>query len=242
MQLIPAIDLLNGRVVRLRQGRYDDVTTYSASPEEIAAAWRGKVECLHVVDLQGARRGVRQEAQTIRAIVGSFGAGVQVGGGVRSLEVIREYFALGVERVVLGTAAISDPALVSRAAGEFPQRIVVAVDARGGIVTTDGWERSSGRTATELVRELDTLPLAAVLYTDVERDGMEVGPNVAETSKLALATRTPVIASGGVGSLEHLTALARAPGPIAAVVVGRALHEERFSLDEAVSAVMVPSP
>lgn len=236
MDLIPAIDLLDGKAVRLRQGRYDRVTVYSSAPEELARQWQGRVPRLHVVDLQGARSGSAVQQRAVERVVKAFGAGVQAGGGVRSLEAAEHYLALGVERVVLGTAAIRDPELVERIARAHPNRLVVALDARGGCVATDGWERVSERTALELVRDLEQLPLAAVLYTDIERDGTEVGPNVAETSRLALGTRLPVIASGGVGTLAHLTELSRAPGPIAAAIVGRALHEQRFSLEEALAA------
>jgi phosphoribosylformimino-5-aminoimidazole carboxamide ribotide isomerase len=172
----------------------------------------------------------------VRRVAEAFGAGVQAGGGIRTLEAASDYLELGVERVVLGTAVIRDPELVRSIARAYPGRVVVALDARAGRVATDGWEHVSDRLAVDVVSELDDVQLAGVLYTDIERDGTEVGPNVAETSRLASGTRFGVIASGGVGTLDHLAALARAPGPIAAAVVGRALHERRFSLEEAVSA------
>jgi phosphoribosylformimino-5-aminoimidazole carboxamide ribotide isomerase len=156
---------------------------------------------------------------------------------VRSFEALSEYFALGAERVVLGTAAVKDPDLVRRAAESYPGRVIVAVDARAGFVATHGWLTASERRAVDLVAELASLPIAAVLYTDIERDGTEVGPNIQETARLARETGVPVIASGGVGTLDHLRALsAEGPGIVGAIV-GRALHEGRFSLDEAVRAV-----
>ncbi|MCA9597407.1 MAG: 1-(5-phosphoribosyl)-5-[(5-phosphoribosylamino)methylideneamino]imidazole-4-carboxamide isomerase [Myxococcales bacterium] len=234
MLLIPAIDLIAGKVVRLRKGSYDDVTTYPDAPEDIARGWRAHVERLHVVDLEGARSGHSEQGDVIRRIVQAFGSGVQLGGGLRSLEAVEQAFALGVDRVVLGTAAVKDPGLVQRAAASFPHRVIVAVDARAGRVATDGWEKTSEIAAIDLVEELSAWPLSGVLYTDIERDGMEVGPNVAETARLARSTPLPVIASGGVGRLEHLTALRQADGPIAAAIVGRALHEGRFSLAQAV--------
>jgi phosphoribosylformimino-5-aminoimidazole carboxamide ribotide isomerase len=236
MDVIPAIDLIAGRAVRLKQGRYDQVTTYDEPPEAIAAGWRGVVGRLHVVDLEGAKAGHAVQIDSLRRIVAGFGTGVQVGGGIRSFEAVENALALGVERVILGTAAIRDPELVRRAALTYPGRVIVAVDAKDGLVATDGWLEVSERRAIDLVRDVGTLPIAAVLYTDIQRDGMETGPNIAETARLADETRVAVIASGGVGTLEHLRALARASQGIVAAIVGRALHEKRFTLAEAVRA------
>jgi len=236
MLIIPAIDLLDGKAVRLRRGRYDEVTSYERDPSELAREWRAHASRLHVVDLEGARAGRAVQTELVLRVVEAFGSGVQVGGGVRSLEAAESYLALGVERVVLGTAAIADPALLASLARARPGRVIVAVDAKDGWVATEGWEKTSDRRVEDLVRELDELPLAGLLYTDIERDGTEVGPNVEATSRLAASTRFPVIASGGVGSLAHLSELARAPGKIWGAVVGRALHEGRFGLEEAVAA------
>ena len=236
MEVIPAIDLLDGKAVRLRQGRYDEVTTYSDHPPVLAAGWSGRVKRLHVVDLEGARAGKPVQGELVRRIVASFGSGVQIGGGVRSMAAVDAYFALGVDRVVLGTAAIRDPELVRNAAKAYPGRVIVAVDARGGLVATDGWLDQSERRAIDVVQEFAELGLAAVLYTDIERDGMEGGPNFAETIKLAQEGGVPVIASGGVGKLEHLSTLAQAEPRIVGAILGRALHEKRFTLEEAVEA------
>jgi phosphoribosylformimino-5-aminoimidazole carboxamide ribotide isomerase len=236
MELIPAIDLLSGNAVRLRQGRYEDVTVYSTDPAALAHSWSGLTPRLHVVDLEGARAGAPVQRELVQSLVKGFGTGVQVGGGVRTFEAAEAYFELGVERVVLGTAAIRDPALVQRAALAFPGRVIIAVDARGGFVATDGWLEKSERRAVDLVRELSALPIAAVLYTDIERDGMEVGPNVAETARLARETGVPVIASGGVGTLDHLLALSAADDGIVGAIVGRALLEKRFSIEEGIRA------
>jgi phosphoribosylformimino-5-aminoimidazole carboxamide ribotide isomerase len=241
MELIPAIDLLDGKAVRLRQGRYDEVTVYSDAPDELAREWSGKVSRLHVVDLEGARAGSPIQRELVRRISAAFGPGVQVGGGVRSFESVAAYFELGAERVVLGTAAIRDPELVRRAAEAYPGRVIGAVDARAGFVATDGWLEKSDRLAVDLVRELAALPIAAVLYTDIERDGTEVGPNVAETARLARETGVPVIASGGVGTLSHLETLGRAGPGIVGAIVGRALHEKRFSLAEGKRAAQAGS-
>jgi phosphoribosylformimino-5-aminoimidazole carboxamide ribotide isomerase len=236
MELIPAIDLLSGNAVRLRQGRYEDVTVYSTDPAALAKSWSGLAPRLHVVDLEGARAGAPVQRELVKSLVAAFGPGVQVGGGVRTFEAAEAYFELGVERVVLGTAAIRDPGLVNRATLAFPGRVIIAVDAKGGFVATDGWLEQSERRAVDLVREMSALPLAAVLYTDIDRDGMEVGPNIAETARLARETGVPVIASGGVGTLDHLRALGAADAGIVGAIVGRAILEKRFSIEEGMQA------
>ena len=234
MIVVPAIDLLRGKAVRLRQGRYDDVTVYDEDPAGRARDWRGKVPLLHVVDLEGAKQGVPVQRETVSAILLAFGGDVQVGGGVRTRESYAAYRTLGAARVVLGSAAVSDPALVRTLAREEPGRIVVAVDARDGYVAIDGWTQATRVRAVDLVRAMADVPLAGVLYTDVARDGTQVGPNVEATAELTALTSVPVIASGGVGSLDHLRALA-ARG-VAACIVGRALYEGTFTLDEAIDA------
>jgi len=232
--VVPAIDLLGGRAVRLRQGRYDEATVYDDDPAARARAWRGKVPLLHVVDLEGAKAGAPVQREAVAAILQAFAGDVQVGGGVRTRESFAAYRALGAARVVLGSAAVSDPALVRALASEEPGRVVVAVDARDGYVAVDGWTQSTRVRAVDLVRAMADVPLAGVLYTDVTRDGTGVGPNLEATAELATLTRVPVIASGGVGSLDHLRALA-AHG-VAACIVGRALYEGTFTLDEAIEA------
>lgn len=239
MQIIPSIDLWQGQVVRLRQGRYDQVTVYGEDPVAVAQAWRGISPRLHVVDLAGAQSGHAVQTELIRRIVDAFGPGVQVGGGVRSLETLHGYFALGVERVVLGTAAVDDPELIGAATSSYPGRVVVALDAKGGFVASRGWSEVSGQRAVDLARSYQAQPLAALLYTDIERDGTEVGPNIVATATLAKESGLDVLASGGVGTLEHVRQLARASrevdGRIRGVVLGRALHERRFSLEEAIA-------
>jgi phosphoribosylformimino-5-aminoimidazole carboxamide ribotide isomerase len=174
------------------------------------------------------------QREAVQAIVEAFGPGVQVGGGVRTREAFDAYVALGVERVVLGSAAVKDPAMVSALATAHPGKVVIAVDARDGLVAVDGWTEATRVRATDLVQALGDLPLGGVLYTDVARDGTRVGPNVEATAELAKLTRAPVIASGGVGSLDDLRTVA-ARG-IAACIVGRALYEGAFTLEEAVEA------
>jgi phosphoribosylformimino-5-aminoimidazole carboxamide ribotide isomerase len=241
MKVIPAIDLLDGKVVRLRKGDYRDVTVYEEDPAAIAANWRRDVDQLHVVDLEGARTGDTTQAALVARIVDAFGAGVQVGGGIRSLAAVERYLDVGVGKVVLGTAAIRDPAFVSEALQRYPQRVILAVDARNGWVATDGWQDTSGVRASDVVRQFAQAGIAAVLYTDIDRDGTGVGPNVSATAELAREGGAPVIASGGVGSLDHIRALAGAGAGIVGAIVGRALHDKRFTLAEAVAAAAQPS-
>ena len=239
MEIIPSIDLLDGKVVRLRKGDYDAVTVYGDDAATVARSWRGTVSRLHVVDLEGARSGIAAQADKVRHIVDSFGPGVQVGGGVRSIETVRAYFSAGVTRVVIGTAALANPELLEQAAREFQDRMILAVDGRNGRVATHGWHEQSEQRSIDVVRARAHLPIAAVLYTDIDRDGMEVGPNIGETSRLGREGGLPVIASGGVGTINHLKELSRAAqdGNIVGAIIGRALHEKRFSLIEAVQAV-----
>ena len=239
MEIIPSIDLLDGKVVRLLKGDYAAVTVYGSDAAAVARSWRGLVSRLHVVDLEGARSGVAAQVAQVRRVVEAFGEGVQIGGGVRSLETVRKYIEAGVERVVVGTAALLNPELLEQAAREFEGRIILAVDARQGRVATHGWHEQSEQLAVDVVRSRAHLPIAAVLYTDIDRDGTEVGPNIAETARLGREGGLPVIASGGVGTLSHLKQLALAAheGNIEGAIIGRALHEKRFSLKEAVEAV-----
>jgi phosphoribosylformimino-5-aminoimidazole carboxamide ribotide isomerase len=192
------------------------------------------VPVLHVVDLEGARQGRPVQSDVVRAIVAAFGPGVEVGGGVRTREAFDAALALGATRVVLGSAAIADRAMVQALAAEHPGVVVVAVDARDGFVAVDGWTRPTRVRALDLVRELADAPLAGVLYTDVSRDGTRSGPNVDMTAEIAACSPVPVIASGGVGSLDDLRALSARGIP--ACIVGRALYDGAFTLQEAIEA------
>lgn len=239
MLILPAIDLFEGKAVRLHQGRYDAVTVYDEDPAALAARLRGKVELLHVVDLEGAREGRPAQRELVRAVVRAFGPGVTVGGGVRSAEIAEEYLALGASRVALGTAAIRDLAMVRALAEAHPGRVVVALDAKDGLVAVEGWTETSARTALDVARDLAGAPIFALLYTDIRRDGTQQGPNVEATAALADKGGFPVIASGGVGTLSHLRALSRVPGVVGAIV-GRALYERAFTLEEALAAAGAP--
>jgi phosphoribosylformimino-5-aminoimidazole carboxamide ribotide isomerase len=235
MIVVPAIDLLGGKAVRLHQGKYDQVTVFDDDPVARARTFAGRAERLHVVDLEGARTGTPVARDLVRSITLAFGGPVQMGGGIRSREAFEACLSLGADRVVLGTAAVRDEALVRALAIAHPGRVVLAVDAKDGLVATDGWERTSTVTALDLARRFAGLPVAAILYTDIARDGTRVGPNVEATAHLARDGGFPVIASGGVGSLDDLRALAKHPG-IESAIVGRAIYENAFSLDDAVTA------
>lgn len=236
MRILPAIDLLDGKAVRLHQGRYEDATVYDDDPVAVARRFRATVDALHVVDLEGAKAGTPVQRERVRAVVEAFAPGmVQVGGGVRSREALEAYLALGAKRVVLGTAAVKNPELVRELARAHPGVVVLAVDAKNGFVATDGWTETSSITAIDLVRALADVPIGAVLYTDVARDGTGTGPNVEATRALAESSPFPVIASGGVGTLAHLKALATIAN-VESAVVGRALYDGSLTLADAVDA------
>lgn len=236
MWIFPAIDLLDGKAVRLKQGRYEDPTIYSEDPPAVARAFRAHTERLHVVDLAGAKAGYPVQTESVRAIAAANAGGLlQIGGGVRTREALEGYLALGAKRVVLGTAAVKDPELVRALAAAHPGVVVVAVDAKDGFVATDGWTEVSRIAAVDVVRALAGSPIAAVLYTDVARDGMSSGPNVSATAALAAASPFPVIASGGVGTEAQLRELARLPN-VESAIVGRALYDGALTLEAALTA------
>ena len=239
--LWPAIDLMGGRVVRLVEGRREDATFYEGVPADVACGFfdAGAVR-LHVVDLDAAFDGGAAEDAPNRVAIGAIlqlaierNVRVQVGGGLRSLAAIDALVSCGASRVVLGTIAITDPAMLVAAAHRHPGKIVVAVDAKNGVVATHGWTETSTRTAVEVAGDAERVGAAAVLYTDIARDGTGRGPNVEATRALQAALRIPVIASGGVGSLEHLRGLVLAEAR--EVVVGKALHDGRIALRDALA-------
>ena len=235
MELIPAIDLLGGKVVRLHKGDYDKVTVYSDDPAGQARRFFEQgARMLHVVDLDGARDGKPSNVEVIEAILRAAPLAVEVGGGIRDAASAERWLAAGVKRVVLGTAAIKQPALVRELCTRHPGGVVVAVDARAGEVAVEGWLQSTGRAVEDLAREVDGWGAAALLYTVIERDGTNEGPDVAATVALQAQVRATVIASGGIGTLDHVRALAAAG--VRAAVCGRALYGGAFSLPEAMVA------
>lgn len=237
-RIFPAIDLKGGQVVRLREGLMDQATVFADDPALPAADFaRAGAESLHIVDLDGAFAGHAVNAQAVEAILRAFPGKTQVGGGIRDMAGIERWLGLGVERVVIGTAALKNPALVKDAAGRYPGRIVVAVDARDGMVATDGWAAVSDVSIAELAHRFEDAGVAAVLFTDVGRDGLLKGVNLEATVQLAEATSLPVIASGGVAGIEDIEALIAAAGTvkgrIEGVITGRAIYDGRLRLEEA---------
>jgi phosphoribosylformimino-5-aminoimidazole carboxamide ribotide isomerase len=232
MQVIPAIDLRGGCCVRLRQGDYDRETIFSADPAAMAAQWEAEGAArIHLVDLDGARVGRPMNVAAVRAIIERVAVPCQLGGGIRSDATIANWLDAGIERVIVGTQALKDPPWFRAMAQKYAGRLILGLDARDGRVATEGWLDVSSVEAATLAEQFDDLPLAGVVYTDIARDGMLEGPNLATTEALAVRLKTPVIASGGVGSLEDLTRLAALP--IAACIVGRALYDGRFRFREA---------
>ncbi len=235
MQLYPAIDIKGGQCVRLRQGQFQDVTVYSDSPAQMAAHWEAEgATFLHLVDLDGALAGKLVNREAIRQVTSQVKIPVQLGGGVRSLENIEALLGLGIARVIIGTRAVEEPDFVRQAVERFgAAHIAVGVDAKDGLVATRGWESVSGRTAVDLCRQMEDMGVRTVIYTDIARDGMLQGPNVAMTQKLAESTGLEVIASGGISSLADLGELKAAGIPGA--ILGKSLYEKRIDLREALS-------
>lgn len=237
MIVIPAIDLKDGRCVRLRQGRMEDETVYSQEPAEVARRWAGEgAQVLHVVDLNGAVEGSPKNRAAIEAILKAVSIPVQVGGGIRTLETIEAYLSSGVERVVLGTAVVRDRALLQETCRRFPGRVIVGVDARGGKVAVQGWTDVADLDAADLVGRLAGLPVYAVIYTDIARDGMLEGPNLEGLRRMAEVCPVPLIASGGITRAEDLRQL-RSLGPkVIGAILGKALYEGLLDLRSAMAA------
>jgi phosphoribosylformimino-5-aminoimidazole carboxamide ribotide isomerase len=233
MEFIPAIDLLGGQVVRLHKGDYAQVTVYSDDPAGQARRFhQAGATRLHVVDLDGARAGRPGNRDAIERILEAApGLRVQVGGGIRTREAAEHWFVAGAARVVLGTIAIKDPALAQGLCAEHPDGVVVALDARGGMIAVEGWLEHTDRPLFEVAREVDAWGAAAILFTDIDRDGTREGPAVLPTAELQRAVKATVIASGGIGALDDLAAL-RDHG-VRAAVCGRALYSGAFDLSEA---------
>jgi phosphoribosylformimino-5-aminoimidazole carboxamide ribotide isomerase len=232
VQIYPAIDLRGGRCVRLRQGDFDRETVFGADPAETARRWVDQgATFLHLVDLDGARLGHPVNGEGVRRIVAAAGVPCQLGGGLRDDDHVAEAFAAGVTRVILGTKALQDVTWCEAVCAKHPGRVVLGLDARGGRLATDGWLHTSDRTALDLARRCAGWPLAAIVYTDIGKDGMLAGPAVESTAELAAATTVPVIASGGVSTLDDVARLAGRG--IAGCVIGRALYEGRVELQAA---------
>ena len=239
MQVIPAIDLLDGHCVRLHQGDYDQVTRFSDDPVAQALSWQQQgAQRLHLVDLDGARSGQPVNDAAVKAITAALAIPVQLGGGVRTAARAEELLACGLDRVILGTVALEQPELVDELAARHPGRIVVGIDAKDGKVATRGWIEASSTEATELAQRFAASGIAAIISTDIATDGTLAGPNLDALRAMAKASAVPVIASGGIGTLEHLLSLlSLAPLGVEGVILGRALYDGRVVLAEALQAI-----
>jgi phosphoribosylformimino-5-aminoimidazole carboxamide ribotide isomerase len=237
MILYPAIDLKDGQAVRLVRGEMDQATVFNTDPAAQARSFQDAGSTwLHLVDLNGAFAGQPVNGAAVEAILAATDVPAQLGGGIRDMETIEMWLTRGIARVILGTVAVENPALVRQAAAAFPGQIAVGIDARKGRVATKGWAEETDVMVTDLARQFEDAGVAAIIYTDIDRDGAMGGPNVQATADLARATSIPVIASGGVSSLADLIAL-RDTGVIAGAISGRALYDGALDLGQALSAL-----
>ncbi len=240
LTLYPAIDLKDGACVRLKRGEMDQATIYAEDPAAQAASWEALgFGWVHVVDLNGAFAGKPVNADAVRAILAAVDIPVQLGGGIRDLGGIEAWLEAGVTRVILGSAAAKNPPLVREACRKFPGRIVVGIDARAGMVATEGWAETSTLAATALAKQLEDAGISAIIYTDIARDGMLSGLNLDETAALAAGISVPVIASGGVAGLADIVALKAAAGAtpnLSGAIIGRALYDGRLNAAQALAA------
>jgi len=235
--ILPSVDLRAGRVVRLKQGDYAQQLNYDIDPIQTAKSFADAgAKWMHIVDLDGAKDGRPAQTDLISRMIAASGLKVQVGGGIRETEHIQTLLAAGAARVVVGTKALEDWTWFENLAHDpaFAHKLVLALDAKDGVVATRGWTQSSGKLAVDLARQVTDWPLAAILYTDVAKDGMMSGPNIEQTRKLAEAGKVPVIASGGVGSIDHIRKLTQIPAW--GVIVGRSLYEGVVDLRQALAA------
>lgn len=236
MRIYPAIDIKDGKCVRLFKGQFSDVTVYGDSPAEMAKKWEAQGgEYIHVVDLDGALRGHGVNADIIKNICSSVNVPVQTGGGIRTMEDIEAKLSCGISRVIIGTKAVSDSEFVKRAIDKYGEKIVIGIDAKDGMVAIEGWEKTSNFTAIEFAEKMVSIGVKTIVYTDIATDGTLAGPNVSAMSEMVKAVNADIIASGGIGSLEHIKSLM--PTGVEGVIVGKALYTEKVNLTEAVNAV-----
>jgi phosphoribosylformimino-5-aminoimidazole carboxamide ribotide isomerase len=235
MIIIPAVDIKNGKCVRLLQGRMDDETVYSDNPQAMASKWtRLGAQFIHVIDLDGAFAKIPQNMGSIRKILQSVNVPIQLGGGIRNEETVRIYLEMGVKRVIIGTGAIKKPEFVKKVCKTYPGQIVVGIDARNGKVAIDGWTQTTRIEAMELAKEFEDCGVAAINFTDIHRDGMQTGPNLDAILRLAEAVSIPVVASGGVSSIEDIkNLLPLETAGVTGVIIGKALYSGKLDLKEA---------
>ena len=233
MLIIPAVDIKDGRCVRLEQGAMDRETIYSEHPEQMAVQWEMKgAEKLHIVDLDGAVTGRPVNLKAIQKITDSLAIPVELGGGIRSLDTIERYLDSGVDDVIIGSAAYKDPDLVRKACSKFPGRIIVGIDARKGYVAVQGWTESTGVPAVEMAKGFERVGVKSIIYTDIARDGMKSGPNMESIRRFARATTLPVIAAGGISSIKDIEELLDLQEDgLRGVIIGRALYDGVIDLE-----------
>lgn len=230
MILFPAIDIRNGKCVRLIQGDYNQEKIYHDSPVEVAKQWQDKqASYLHIVDLDGAKTGKSSNLDTIKAIAHQTTIPIQLGGGIRSLQIIKEYLNAGVDRVIVGTAAINDKEFLQRSIREYGEQIAVSIDARNGYVATDGWTETSSVKATDLVKELEQLGVKTIIYTDILKDGMLKGPNFDELQQIKDTTSINLIASGGVSTKQDVDRLNSMN--LYGAIIGKALYDGTITFE-----------
>ena len=239
MIVIPAIDVKEGRCVRLLQGDFDRSTVYSDHPAQIALEWQKKgAERIHIIDLEGSRDGAPRNRDVIGEIARAVDVPLQVGGGIRDMKTVNAYLAMGVAYVILGTVALKDRDFVLNVCAAHPGRIILALDARDGMIAVEGWTESTDRSPAEVAAQYEGCGLDAIIYTDIQRDGMQSGVNVESTRLLAEAVDVPVIASGGVASLQDIDRLLEAGGSrIMGVITGKALYTGALRLEDAIARV-----
>ncbi len=239
MEIIPAIDLLNGKCVRLNQGNYNEVTKFNSDPVKQAQIWESQgARRLHLVDLDGAKTGEPLNDLTIKKIKRSISIPIQLGGGIRSIDRAKELLGIGIDRIILGTIAIENPELVKVLSQEYPRRVAVGIDAKKGMVATRGWLKQSEISSLELAKRLNDLELAAIISTDIATDGTLKGPNVQALREITEISVNPVIASGGIGSIADLISLSDFENEgIEGIIVGRALYDGSIDLKEALLAL-----
>ncbi len=236
MIIIPAIDLKDGKCVRLAQGDFNRVTVYSENPSKIAVQWQKQgAERIHVVDLDGSLAGSPKNRKAILEIVGSVGIPVEVGGGIRDIQAVASYVANGVQWVILGTAALKDTAFVKEACRLFHGHVMIGIDANDGLAAVEGWKEKTAAPAVDIAKRYEVDAPAAIIYTDIRRDGMETGINVEATRMLARSVSIPVIASGGVAGIEDIRRIARIEADgVMGVIVGKALYTGNLDLPAAI--------
>jgi phosphoribosylformimino-5-aminoimidazole carboxamide ribotide isomerase len=235
MIIIPAVDIKNGKCVRLLQGRMEAETVYSDHPEAMALKWaRLGAQLIHVVDLDGAFAKCPQNVEAIRKILQSTNATIQVGGGIRSQETVHMYLEMGVKRVIIGSEAIKKPGFVKKVCKQYPDQIVIGIDARNGKAAIDGWTETTRIEAIDLARKFEDCGVAAINFTDIHRDGMQTGPNLEATRRLAEAISIPVVASGGISSIQDVKNLLPLQDVgVIGVIIGKALYSGGIDLKEA---------